>query len=372
LWNGPGYPISILPFVALKVPVADIVFINGLYHYLAVVFLYQALSLLINRKIAAVAAALLAIYFNTLLYLPVLYTEVFTTFLVSAFVYCIILFYIKQNWRYGLLAGVIIGYLMLTKIIFGYVIVVCLAICLILFLFKKNKFYYLKAVYIMLVAFAVSAPYLVYTYNLTGKIFYWGNSGGMSLYWMSSPYEQEYGDWKAPDLTNIQYPNILKSDEAAAMLRKNHSKEIQFILSHNGIEQDDLFKQIAINNIKSHPVKFIRNYRDNFCRLLFNFPYSYTYNDDKYVRNLIYGSLILWASVAGIVLTCINWREIIFPIKFGLMITGVYLLLSGALSAYPRQFDVIVPMLIFWIAYLIGEIKMPDFKFLKKKAQITD
>jgi hypothetical protein len=367
LWNGPGYPISILPFVALKVPVADIVFINGLYHYFSVVFLYQALSLLTNRKVATVSAVLLAVYFNTLLYLPVLYTEVFTGFLVSAIVYSITLCYVKRNWRYGMVAGMAVGYLMLTKIIFGYVILVCLAICLLLILFKKNKVYCLKAIYVMLVAFAVSSPYLVYTWRITGRLFYWGNSGGMSLYWMSSPYEHEYGDWKLSDLSNYQYPILFKSDEANVMLKNNHSKEMQFILSHTGVEQDDLFKKIALNNIKTHPLKFIKNYRDNFSRLLFNFPYSYSYHDDRYVQNIITGSLILWASVAGIILTCINWREIVFPIKFGLLITTVYLLLSGALSAYARQFDIIVPVLIFWIAYLAGSIPMPDLKFQRKK-----
>ena len=31
-------------------------------------------------------------------------------------------------------------------------------------------------------------PYLAHTYSLTGRWFYWGSSGGMSLYWMSTPY----------------------------------------------------------------------------------------------------------------------------------------------------------------------------------------
>ncbi len=38
-------------------------------------------------------------------------------------------------------------------------------------------------------------PYLLMTYSLTGKPFYWGSSGGLSLYWMSTPYDTEMGDW---------------------------------------------------------------------------------------------------------------------------------------------------------------------------------
>jgi 4-amino-4-deoxy-L-arabinose transferase-like glycosyltransferase len=340
---------------------------NVVYQYLAVVFLYKALNLAANNKIALIFSMLLAIYPNALSMLPILYTEAFTGLLVSSFIYCVTIGYIKGNTKYGVMAGFVLGYLTLTKIIFGYVIVICLAICLMLWLFKKNKPYYSQAVKILLVAFAVSIPYLTYTYQLTGKVFYWGNSGGMSLYWMSTPYNYEYGDWKVPDLSNNQYPSLFKSSYVDAILKKNHSKEIKFILKHNEVEQDALFKQIAINNIKKNPSKFISNYYYNFSRMLFNFPYSYSYQDGAIVRNIIIGSLILWASVIGIILSWINWRSIIAPIKLVLLITGVYLLLSGALSAYPRQLDIIVPVLLFWVGYLIANTKKLDLKFSAKE-----
>ena len=363
LWNGPGYPIILIPFIALHIPAIYITLMNGLYQYLAVVFLYKALRLVTNNKIAAIFALLLAIYPNALSILPILYTEAFTYFLVSLFVYCVTLFYIKGNIRHYILAGFVLGYIILTKIIFGYVIIICLAACLILYLFKKNKFYYLKPVKILLVAFAVSVPYLVYTWHVTGKALYWGNSGGMSLYWMSTPYENEYGDWKVPNLTNNQYPSLFKSAEVITILKKNHSKEMNFILKHNEVEQDELFKQIAINNIKKNPLKFISNYCCNFSRMLFNFPYSYAYQDAAIVRSIVIGSLILWTSVIGIIVTWLNWRNIITPIKLLLLITATYLLLSGALSAYPRQFDIILPVLLFWTGYLIANIKKLDLKF---------
>jgi hypothetical protein len=214
----------------------------------------------------------------------------------------------------------------------------------------------------------VTLPYLVYTYSLTGKVFYWGDSGGMSLYWMSSPYEHEYGDWKVPDLTNKQYPILFKSAEAVNLLKKNHSNEIKAILKHDEFEQDLLFKQKAIGNIKMHPFKFLKNYYYNFSRMLFNFPYSYSYQDGAIVENIIIGSLILWASVAGIILSWLNWRRIISPVKFMLLITAVYLALSGALSSYPRQFDVMVPVLLFWLGYLAANIKKISLRFSPQKA----
>ncbi len=180
---------------------------------------------------------------------------------------------------------------------------------------------------------------------------------------MSTPYEHEYGDWKLPELTNNQYPTLFKSAETIAILKKNHAKELNFILKHNEIEQDELFKQKAISNIKKDPLKFVKNYYYNFSRMLFNFPYSYAYQDGAIVPNLITGSLILWASVIGLIATWINRRSIVFPVKLLLLITGIYLLLSGTLSAYPRQLDIMMPVLLFWTGYLAVNIKRINLKF---------
>jgi len=367
LWNGPGYPFILVPFIAVHIPVLYITLLNAVYLYLAVVFLYKAIKLLANHRIAATAALLLAVYPNATAILPVLYTEAFTGFLVSLFIYCVTVSYVENKLKYGIIAGLVLGYITLTKIIFGYVLVICLAVYLLIFLIKKGHLYYPKAVRILLIAFVVTLPYLGYTYSLTGKVFYWGNSGGMSLYWMSTPYEHEYGDWKLPELTNNQYPVLFKSAEAVSLLKKNHAKEIRFILKHNEIERDALFKQKAVENIEKHPFKFLKNYYYNFSRMLFNFPYSYSYQDGAIVENLIIGSTILWASLAGIILTWLNWRRIISPVKFMLLITGVYLALSGALSSYPRQLDVMVPVLLFWIAYLAANITRVNLKFPPQK-----
>ncbi|MFI5136198.1 MAG: glycosyltransferase family 39 protein [Sphingobacteriales bacterium] len=363
LWNGPGYPLILAPLLALHIPVLYITLLNALYLYLAIVFLYKTLTLVAGNKIALVFSLLLALYPNAQSVLPILYTEALTGFLVSLFIYFVTLCYKKGSIKYLIIAGFVLGYLTLTKIIFGYVLVICLAICLMLLIFRKNKTFYFRTIKILLIAFALTIPYLAYTCYITGKVFYWGNSGGMSLYWMSSPYENEYGDWKLPELTNNQYPALFKSAEAVNLLKKNHAKEIGFILKHNEIEQDALFKKIAIDNIRKSPLKFARNYFNNFSRMLFNFPYSYSYQDAAIVSNIITGSLILWASLAGIILTALNWRQIIFPVKFALLITGVYLMLSGALSSYPRQLDVVLPVLLFWLGYLTANIKKADLRF---------
>ena len=363
LWNGPGYPVLLLPFVALKIPAIYTTLMNAVYQYLSVVFLYKALKLVANHRTALIFGLLLAIYPNALSILPILYTEAFTYFLVSSVIYALTLYYTERSNKYLVIAGLLLGCLTLTKIIFGYVLIIGVLTCVSVLLFKKNKNYYYKALKTLAIAFAVTIPYLVYTYSLTGKAFYWGDSGGMSLYWMSTPYEHEYGDWKIPNLSNNQYPTLFKSVEGDDILKKNHSKEISSILKHNEMEQDELFKQAAINNIKKDPLKFISNYYCNWARMLFNFPYSYAYQDSAILGNILRGSLILWASVIGIIISWRNWKRLIYPVKFLLLITGIYLLLSGALSAYPRQFDVILPVLLFWMGFLKFNVQKPDLMF---------
>ena len=363
LWSGPGYPLILVPFIAVHVPVLYITLLNALYQYLAVVFLYKALKLISSHSIAAISALLLAVYPNALSILPILYTEALTYLLISAFVYSVTLFYVKRRSGYAIAAGLLLGYIALTKIIFGYVLIAALIVSLALLLFRRKKAYYSGLLRIAVVGLAVTVPYLGYTWYLTGKPLYWGNSGGMSLYWMSTPYEHEYGDWKVPDLTNNQYPTLFKSPDVVKILKKNHAKEINLILKHNEIEQDELFKQKAVSNIVAHPIKFLANYCDNLSRMLFNFPYSYAYQDDAILRNILIGSLIFWSAVAGIMVTWINRRKIIPPVKLVLLVTGIYLLLSGALSSYPRQFDVIVPVLLFWLGYLFANLKKMSPKF---------
>jgi 4-amino-4-deoxy-L-arabinose transferase-like glycosyltransferase len=363
LWSGPGYPFILVPFIAVHVPVLYVTLLNALYQYLAVVFLYKAILLTTNRKIATISALVMAIYPNALAILPILYTEAFTYMLIAALIYTTTLFFVKHSRTYGVMAGVLLGYIALTKIIFGYVIVIGILACLPGLLFKKRRSIQVNSLKILGIAFAVTVPYLVYTWSLTGKVLYWGNSGGMSLYWMSTPYEHEYGDWKVPDLTNNQYPTIFKSPDVIKVLKKNHAREINGILKHNEIEQDELFKKVAISNIEDHPGKFISNYCDNLSRMLFNFPYSYAYQDDAILRNILTGSLILWSTIAGLISTWINRRKISPAVKFMLLITSIYLLLSAALSSYPRQFDVIIPVLLFWLSFLVANTKKLRVKF---------
>ena len=47
----------------------------------------------------------------------------------------------------------------------------------------------------------MTIPYQVYTYSKTGQILFFSNVSGETLYWMSTPYAGEMGDWNNSDFT---------------------------------------------------------------------------------------------------------------------------------------------------------------------------
>lgn len=363
LWNGPGYPIVLMPCAALHLPVIFYLLLNALFYYFSIIFLYKALTTVAREWIARFFAIIWAFYFNIYTYLPAILTEIFSAFLIAVFIYSAVLFYRDGKFKHLILSGFLLGFLTLTKIIFGYVLLSGLLICLILLVFNKVKRNYLNSIYIIFVAFLTTAPYLLYTYNLTGRFFYWGNSGGMSLYWMSTPDNIEYGDWKLPSLTNLLSPQPFNTTEGDSLLKANHLTEITSILKHEGVEQDVLFKKAAIRNIRSAPKKFIKNYFYNLSRMLFDFPYTYSYQIPQTITNILTGSLVLWAGVVALILSIINWRKITYVIKFIMLIFVLYFLISGLVSAYARQFDVMMPVVLFWIAYTADKLPKISLRF---------
>jgi hypothetical protein len=181
LWNGPGYPIILMPFVALHLPLICITLLNGVFYYLSIVLLFKALRQIASFRIALIFSVFWACYLNSYQDMVLIYTEIFYSFLISLLIFLLVGVFnsndAKKAKKNIFFSGFIIGYLVLTKIIFGYVLLIMLAGIGLLWLINRNVYNYRKGLIIMLIALATTAPYLIYTYQLTGKIFYWGNSG---------------------------------------------------------------------------------------------------------------------------------------------------------------------------------------------------
>lgn len=371
LINGPGYPILLLPFVALKLPLITITLLNAVLHFLSVVFVYKSIQLLTSSfKLSLLAAVCWGCYFLAYQEMASILTESFTAFLVALFSYQIVFLFQHPETKtiHILQTGIVLGILALTKVIFAYVIVVFIAIAFVLYLFNRTVQPYKRLLYFSLAAFLTLSPYLIYTYQLTGKVFYLSTASGEVLYWMSSPYENEYGDWN-----NHSFTANCKSDATfcnSELLKKNH--EADFIQLHNtksSVGVDSLFKKLAIQNIKANPGKYVKNWFANIGRLLFGFPASYYFQSPNTLVRIYINSILLLAMVYAFLIFLWNWERLPFEIKILLIFSIAYLGLSSMVSAYPRQFNVMIPAILIWTVYALKNTVQVRLKMNEPKVE---
>ena len=367
LGNGPGYPIVLMPFVALNLPFVCITLMNAAFYYLSIVFLFKSLNKIVSFKLAVIVSFFWACFLNLYEYLPIIYTEIFTAFLI-----CLLIFYLLKVFNgYEMRAkkdiffsGIIFGYLALTKPIFGYVIMAMIIGNGLVWITRRNSVNLKRGFFILLIALITTSPYLIYSYHLTNKIFYWSSNGGNNLYWMTTPYKGEYGNWiEYPFSTDSVKERIPGSQD---LIKLRHQKDFSNVTKDNILQQDDLLKQRAINNIKSHPVKFLQNCASNIGRMLFNFPYSYKVEKPGTLLRLPFTGIIAVISIFCFFPTLLWWRKIYFPVKFLLFFSLIYLGGSILGSAETRMFTMIVPAILFWIAYTLQRSIKLKLKFDEK------
>jgi 4-amino-4-deoxy-L-arabinose transferase-like glycosyltransferase len=374
LGNGPGYPLLLAPFVALNLPLIFLKLLNAIFYYLSTVFLFKSLQQIVWFRFAIVFSLIWALYptFYELMFYTL--SDVFAASLIPLLLFTTIKAFKIDNSnevrKYIFIAGFTFGYLALTKPIFGYVLMFMFAGILLLLIINRRNLNYKKSFGILIIALVTTLPYLIYTHHLSGKIFYWSSFGGNNLYWMSSPYEGEYGDWMgfpvSPNDKNIipggrelitlrhqkDFDEILKNDKVQKANIRNGI--IEYNLT-KGITQDDLLKKIAINNIKKYPIKYVENCISNIGRIFFNFPYSYKSQKAHTLLRLPVNGVLLVLSLFCMIPTFKNWGKIIYPIKFLLFFALLYFGGSVLGSAEIRMFIMVVPILLMWIAYILSK-----------------
>ncbi|MBV9989214.1 MAG: glycosyltransferase family 39 protein [Chitinophagaceae bacterium] len=349
LWNGPGYPILLMPFVGLGLPMILPVILNAFFQYLSVVFLYKTIQLFARQKIALCFALIWGCYYVAFKELPALLTEPLANMLASLFLYYTFRAFQGEK-KKAVLAGLIFGCLVLTKVIFGYILIAMLVLCLVAYLIKRNAAK-ATALRILFLALLVTLPYLFYTWSLTHRLFYWSNAGGMSLYWASSPVEGELGDWNDAHFTAYcGYDENTPCD--SALFARNHRADYDSIYRYSGMARDDAFKQKALSNIRRYPVKYLKNSIANAGRLFFNLPCSYQPQRFQNLLRIPPGAAVLMLLVFSIIVSAVNLKQLPFVIWFITALIFFYLGASIAVSALQRYLGVIVPAIIVWAAWL--------------------
>jgi len=349
LWNGPGYPLFLVPFLYFKLPLITIPLANAIMQYMSIVFLFKAIKAYTHSKTALLASIAWGTYYLGYQEIPSILTEPFTSFLMSSLLLTLTSYFTKENNNYLYISGIIIGLIVLTKFIFGYILLIMLILGVIVFLIyplKKIAETKVKSLLIALgIAFVIVTPYLAYTYQLTGRVFYWGNSGGMNLYWMSTPYENEFGDWFPETLFNGK-------EVGGPTLYKNHLSDFTYFLTLKGVESDDAYKKKGIENIKKYPVKYLRNWFTNQGRLWFNFPQTGFSHTERGLLRFVPNAILLTFFLLSLYIWGLNFKKCPVEINFLTLFILSYLALSSLISALPRQLTISVPILLFWISYI--------------------
>jgi hypothetical protein len=353
LWNGPGYPIVLALFIFLGLPILlTAKMLNAVLMFFAVLYFYSTLKLYIYDEKKVIAFSyLFALYPPFYRYMHLILTESLSIFLICGFMYHFCKIYIDNKKRSHLFfASFYMAYLALTKIFFGYVILIFLIFSLMLYLWKR-KGMFKKTFLIYSFALLLCLPYLIYTYSLTNKIFYWGNSGGLSLYWMSTPYENELGDWK-------DFKDVINNPQ----LSQNHKEFFDRLEKYPSVQRDEELKRRAIQNIVNNPEKFLKNWVANIGRLLFNYPYSYAFQSISTYFYLIPNMFLVAFGMVCFYLTYVGRKNIPYEIYtlilFGLISFGG----SSLVSAYNRQFALLVPIFALWILFIFSNVLRIDIR----------
>jgi len=340
LWSGPGYPILLAPFAALDVPWRFARLINAILMFLGSVYLYSTLRIFVSHRLAVLTTYLVGLFPALLFLVPRLYTEPLAFLLVSAF-----MFHSSRGLRDGapsrhhlFIAAAYLAYLALTRVLFGYVIAVGIIAALILCLLVRGS-KPRKTLLIYGFALILCLPYLFYTYSLTGKPFYWAMSGGLSLYWMSTPHEGEHGDW-------IPAGRVRRTPE----LNRNHKAFFEEISILAPIEADDALKARALENIRSNPDKYFRNWLANVGRLFCNCPYSYKKQAPFSYTRIIPGIVVLCLIGASVCLKISKRRRIAYEVYALGAFAFIALGGSSLLSAFNRFLIPILPAIALWVA----------------------
>jgi hypothetical protein len=162
---------------------------------------------------------------------------------------------------------------------------------------------------------------------------------------MSTPYENELGDWHGD-----------RNMKEIAQLSQHHKEIFRKLETLSYTERDDVLKAQAIRNIMQNPTKFLKNWLANIGRLLFNYPYSYTYQKLSTYFYIIPNMFLVVLFVLCIYPAILGRRLIPYEISsllfFGLISFGG----SSLLSAYNRQLWPLVPLFLLFESFVIVNV----------------
>ena len=342
IWFGPGLPLLIAPLVAFGAPVELLRLVAPLLLFGAVVLFWMVLRITVPGRVALAGALALGLYLPFLPLLPTLHSEIPAVLWVVGFTAGFTHYVRRGEKRWLALAAGSLAALALTRVVFGWVLALFLVVVLIVLVFHRAP-HVKQAALVSAIGLLLTVPWLVYTYSLSGRPFYWGSAGGESLYWMASPYPGEYGDWHPS--------HDAREDPRLAAHRP-------FFRSLRGLDEVEFDKRVtskAVDLILHHPSAYARHVVANVSRLWFSTPFSHTEQKLSTMFYALPNSFLL----AGLVFSAAVLARVrrLPPETFvfaSLLIIGVGF--QSLLSAYTRMLAPLLPLMVWFIAQAVARI----------------
>ena len=198
-----------------------------------------------------------------------------------------------------------------------------------------------RPVWIFLGALVLCTPYLLYTYQLTGKVFYWGTNGGDVLYWMTVGGTGLFGTW-LPMHQVREHPDL--ASEHLTFLETTHALP--------AVEGDKRFKRRALENLRARPEVYAANWVGNVARLLFNYPWSRREQSLRTYGYLLPNAALLLAFGASLYPAFRNRAAVPPALAVLLAFVAVAVAIHSLVSSTGRLFVVNIPVLLLWVFFV--------------------
>lgn len=361
--NGPAYPIILAPFVLMDAPIWMMRGLNAFFLAGAMYFFYRTARLYISPRWSLIFALAIALNPVQLRYIGHAKTEAVSVFFFCAFIWALANWMRceRWEWKWVIRAALLFFALTMTRVLFGYVAtaaLVAIPICCIVFGYRQQL---LKAVAPFAAALVLCLPWLAFTHHHTGKHFCWSTNGGELLYWITSPYDGEWGTWFSLD--------DLADKPEAAVRHMRISAAVEAAPYH---EHDALWKQHAMENIRKHPKAVIRNLAANFNRIFFAFPRSYRHEELKTILWILPNAVTLFLAALAVYPTIRAWRRIPLEIKLAGLIGLIFFGGSVLLPAEPRYLLPVAPAMLWWLSFAFGRIVQVSLAMAPEESPLPD
>jgi len=369
LLNGPLYPLILAIFKGIGFSVKASIYLNAIFLYVAFTFFFKSANLFLSQKKALIITYVLVFIDPFLFYWGAkLYSEPLAILWVCALMYLLINYFNAPKKKLLYWAALLFCLLALTRVIFAYVLIIFIPIGLLgFYFFKKGYFKAISKLGGYGILFLI--PYLIFTYSITNKVFFLSGNGGLLLYWTSSPYKADMGEWHTMQINHDHFAARYNSFSGldSLYLRKvnqviidqinsDHSEFVKSLsLTKDLVEYDDALKSKAIENIKNHPTSFLTNWILNTGRLLVGIPHA-MYHKPPFspfftLVNTIKSSFVLCFFLVAVGLFIRNFSFNHVHLVWMLLLLVIYLTGQSILAVQSQRFLLpIYPLIIMFIA----------------------